>query len=530
MAENRIIRRLGTLGDALSRQAAERPEKVALLTVPDGEQLSYREWDTLSMNCAASLSARGVGQGDTVGVMLPNCLEFPVVWFGLARLGAVMASMNPDLRSDALRHQVVSSRCRAMVVRADTLAGLGGAAMLFKDVETLVVVGSGAPSSINGTETVSLEAVLAEHGDGFAAPEVSEFDPTMFLSTSGTTGLPKPCVLSHHWVMNQALIQREQLLLTDGDVIYTPLPNYHTHGAGHLLGSAVAVGGTAAIGRKFSASRYWDEIRTSGATIFDFIGTTLALVWKQPRRDEDRDHHVRFGWGEPIPEWGAEFEERFGVRLLEAYGLTQTGSCIYDSLDEPHRPGSCGRGLPSYEFKIVDKHDDVAATGEVGELLIRGAEPGVMFDGYFGMPDETAKAKNGGWFRSGDLMSVDADGWYYFHGRVHDSIRRRGEFVSAFEVEQTLVGHQLILDAAVVGVPDDVSGEEVKACIVPRDGCEIQWTRLVAYCQERLAAAAVPRYFELWESLPKSPTGKIQKQDLRSTGVSQRTWDRRAGS
>jgi crotonobetaine/carnitine-CoA ligase len=264
--------------------------------------------------------------------------------------------------------------------------------------------------------------------------------------------------------------------------------------------------------------------------VFDFMGATLTILHKQPERDDDRDNPVRLGWGVPLPDFAPKFEERFGLQLVEAYGSTDVGVPIYSRPGEPRRPGACGRPISAYDVRLVDGDDVEVSVGAVGEIVVRPNEPSLISDGYVGMPEETVKARRNLWFHTGDLARQDADGFVYFVGRATDTIRRRGENISAFEVEEAIEQHPDVLEASAFGVPSDLTEEDVMVAVVPRPGHDIDPAELIAFCAEHMARFMVPRYVDVVPALPKTPTEKVEKYRLRERGVTETTWDAAAGS
>ena len=280
------------------------------------------------------------------------------------------------------------------------------------------------------------------------------------------------------------------------------------------VGAALAVGGTAALGTRFSASGFWREVRAFGATVFNFMGATLTILWNRAPRPDDRDHSVRLAWGVPMPTWRDEWEARFGFPLVHLYGLTDAGIPVYEPVEGPRREGTCGRVLDHYEVRI-----------DAGEILVRGREPGLTMNGYHGMPEATARTITpDGWVRTGDLGAL-RDGWLTFHGRRSDSIRRRGENISAHEVEEVVVTHPDVVDVAAFGVPSELTEEDVKVCVVRRTGSELEPAELHDFCRGRMAAFMVPRWIEFVDELPRTPTQKVAKGTLRATGVTPSSWD-----
>jgi crotonobetaine/carnitine-CoA ligase len=358
------------------------------------------------------------------------------------------------------------------------------------------------------------------------AEEIAGDELCLLLYTSGSTGASKAAMIPHRFVLTHARLACDGLGLRPDDVLYCPYPLFHLDAAVMTVVPALLLRAVAAIGERFSVSRYWQEMRTLRATVFDFMGATLAMLHKQPPSPQDRDHQARLGWGVPLPAWAPEFEARFGCRLVELYGLTEAGTMIYTPQEQPRRPGSCGKLLGPFEVQLLDENGFVVPTGAIGELVIRPLAPAVIMQGYYGMPEATVAAFRDLWFHTGDLMRQDGEGYFYFVGRRKDVVRRRGENISAAEVEELIGAYPAVLDCAVVGVPSELSEEEVMACVVARPGHELELGELAEFCRRTMAGFMVPRFFRLLNELPKTPTDKVEKFRLREQGVTPDTWDR----
>jgi crotonobetaine/carnitine-CoA ligase len=289
--------------------------------------------------------------------------------------------------------------------------------------------------------------------------------------------------------------------------------------------SSLLSGGRLSLGRRFSVRNFWDEVRASDATYFSYLGTMLSLLYAAPPRDDDRDHPARIGCGAGVPPAiHLDFERRFGVRLVEMYGMTEALGIAMSSVDH-HRIGSVGKPTPELDVQLVDADDSPVPTGEVGELVLRPREPNTVMSGYWGKPEATVAAWRNLWFHTGDRMRADADGFLYYVGRLKDSIRRRGENVSAWEVELALCRHPDVLEAAAIGVASELGEEDVAALVVPRDGQTIDPRALHAFLQNDLPRFAVPRYIEVVDELVKTPTERINKDAVRARGLTEQAWD-----
>ena len=527
-----------TIDALLAAQARAVPDRV-FLRFDDGD-LTFAETDRRVHALTAGLAGLGVSRGQLVPVVLPNCADFVVTWLALCRLGAVATLVNTALRGPALAHALDLTTAGLVVVDDSLVPSLAPIVAEGTGLDRAVVVGvtdaSTEALTAAGVEVIDHASLSAPTGVASLGdppppdPTHTVADPAMVLFTSGTTGPSKGCVLSHRYAVRQAQLMIEHFGLRSDDVLYSPFPLFHLDASVMTVMPALVLGTTAAIGGRFSASGFWAEARRFRATVFDFMGATLTMLHKRPPAADDRDHPVRLAWGVPVPEFAPEFEERFGLRLVEAYGSTDAGVPIYQPLDEPRRPGSCGRAIPQYDIAVVDDADREVAAGEVGELVVRPNEPSLLSDGYYGQPEATLASRRNLWFHTGDLVRRDAEGYVYFVGRTTDSIRRRGENISAFEVEEVVKLHPLVLDAAAYGVPSELSEDDVMVAVVVRPGEALAPVDLVAFCAERMARHMLPRYVDLVTELPRTPTEKVEKAVLRSRGITPSAWDREAAS
>jgi len=520
-----LNQRQQSLGAELRQAAKDSPNRTFLRM--QGVEMTFREVDDVSDKVASGLVAMGVKQGDNVSLMLPNCPEFVVVWFALSKLGAVAAPVNTSFRGQVLLSAIDLVESRLLIAH-DSLAEQWQEQMsMFSTIRQVVLVGGVTEQIAKGVMPYSsLSAVEAFSPAASIAQLISSSSLCLLLYTSGTTGRSKAAMIPHRFVLAQADGVIEGLGLRDDDVLYCPYPLFHLDAAVMTVAPALRLRCIAAIGERFSVSRYWDEMRQFKATVFDFMGATLTMLWKQPRGPGDRDHHARLGWGVPMPSWTPEFEERFGCRLVELYGSTEVGTIIYTPQDEPPRKGACGRLAPQWEAQLHDGEGFPVPAGSVGELVVRPREPDVIMRGYYGMPNETLAAFRNQWFHTGDLLRQDADGYFYFVGRSKDIVRRRGENISSAEVEMGLETHPDVLEAAVFGVPSEMTEEDVMACVSLREGAKSSAEDLTNHCAQVMARFMVPRYIRLLSVLPKTPTDKVEKFKLSQIGITADTWDR----
>ncbi len=516
-----------SLGELVRVRARDKSD-TTFIRMKEGS-FTFGEFDVETNRVAQGLISLGVEAGDMVTVMLPNCPQFAVAWLALSKLGAVEAPINTAFRGPGLAHMLNVTGAQLMVIDDSFLDALEDVSDRLQHLKTVIVRGD-AEAAARRFPDWRVDSFESLYSEDATDPNVAvkDGDLAMLLFTSGTTGRSKACMLSHRYCVVQGGLLVQETRLRDDDVLYCPFPLFHADGAVLTTVPALILGTTAAISERFSVSRYWDEIREFDATIFDFMGATLAMLWKQPEEPNDADNPVRLAWGVPMPDWADTFEERFDLRLVELYGLTDAGVVIFHPYDEPRRPGACGKAVHPYDVRIFDDVDEELPNGSVGEIVVRPLEPRVIMDGYYNMPNETLEAFRNLWFHTGDLGSRDDDGYFYFVGRKKEAIRRRGENISSFEIEEIVDSHPAIFESAAVGVPSELTEEDVKVCVVLKAGQSLAPGDLVEFCRERMAKFMIPRYIEFYDEFPKTPTEKIEKYVLKQHGVGASTWDAEA--
>ncbi|WP_283136632.1 AMP-binding protein [Rhizohabitans arisaemae] len=516
---------LTNLAGALRAKAAAIPGKDALRI--EGDTLTYGELDERVRRLAAGLAALGVGPGHPVCIFAGTSCDYVASWLALTHLGAVEVPVNTGFRGEALAHALRLTGARVLLLDAEH-APIAAAVLADAPLIREVVLLGDAPAGVRlPGVTVRSVRTLTEKGHSPVSPApTGPGDTAMLMFTSGSTGPSKACRIPHRYTLRQTEIFREQLGIGADDVLYAPFPLFHVDGAVFTVAAALTAGGTAALAPRFSVSRFWADCRRHGATVFDFMGATLALLHRQPPRPDDADNPVRLAWGVPMPSWAAEFERRFDLELVEIYGLTDAGIVLYNRPGEPGPPGSCGRAVPPFDVRVQDADGFEVPDGEAGELVVRSAEPHTVMSGYHGDPEATADAFRGQWFHSGDLVRRDGRGHFFFLGRLKDVIRRRGENISAFDLEQALLEHPDLVEVAAYGVPSELSEEDVMVTAVAREGAATTAKDIWAWASARLARHMVPRYLRLVGSMPKTQTEKAAKHLLRELGVTPDTADR----
>jgi crotonobetaine/carnitine-CoA ligase len=348
----------------------------------------------------------------------------------------------------------------------------------------------------------------------------------MILYTGGTTGPSKGVVMTNHFYCFYAQMVARSIGYTEHDISYTCMPLFHINAQIGSVVSALYAGARVALYQRFSARSFWNEICSSGATVFLGMGTVGNILMKNSPAPEDSRNNVRLAVIVPPPADLEGFERRFGLRLIyETFGMTEC-LIIPPRLYEPRRPGCCGKPVDEYEVRIADNDDDEVRPGETGEILMRPRQPYTMMSGYYKMAEATLDAFRNLWFHTGDLGYIDEEGFLYYVGRKKDAIRRRGENISAHEVENVVNQHPSVLESAAVAVPSELGEDDVKIVVVLRPGASLEPDELIRFCGGRMAYFMVPRYVDLRDSLPKNPSQRIEKYKLRAEGNSSTTWDR----
>lgn len=506
------------LEELIRHHAAKRPDDAWLLW--KDEQFSWADVLDAARRVAVGLAERGVRPGERVAIMLPNRPEFLWAHFGIIFAGAMSVPVNISQRGTTLEYILADSGARAVIFADDLRDIVVAAATQCPDLTELIAVDGERDSGVRHT-FVDLLASAAED----LVLDPSEVGAGMgLLYTSGTTGPPKGVVTKGYDLGSlEALIAEAGI--RPGETMYTPLPLYHGNAlVVSGLGSMVA-GGRLALGERFSASRFWDEIRRYEAVEFNALGGIIPILLKQPRRDDDADNPVRvvLSAGAPADERWHEFQDRFGVKLIEWYGMVDSPGTL---LNTSGQPGSMGKPVGGVEFKIVDDADEELPRGEVGELVFR--HPMGPQSRYHNNEEATREAYRGGWFHSGDLAMQDADGWFFFRGRKKQSMRRRGENISAWEVESVVGLHPAVKEAAAYGVPSEMGEEEVAVAVVAVPGATLVPAEVVDFCRDKLAHYAIPRFVAVVDDIPKTGTQKVQYEALKATWDPEAAWDREA--
>jgi crotonobetaine/carnitine-CoA ligase len=483
---------------------------------------TYTELPDIAARMAGSLHAAGIRAGDRVAILSGNTPEFMQVFLGCAWLGAIAVPINAASRGDQLRHILTNSGARLIAIEtslASALVDLGSDLPL----DRIWWIGDAAEVRLAGIEATAFPAV----GEPAARHPARPGDTLAILYTSGTTGLSKGvCCSNAHlfwWGENSA----DLLEVKGEDVLLTALPLFHVNALNSFY-QALLRGATLIVEQRFSASAFWETAVRHKATVTFLLGAMVPILLARAQSPFERSHSLRVALGPAVPEaFHTAFRERFGFGLVDGYGSTETNFVIGDRADQ-RMAGFMGRLRPGFQAQIIDEDDNPLPDGVAGELVLRAEQPYAFSSGYFGMPEKTVDAWRNLWFHTGDRVLRDPSGLYRFVDRLKDVIRRRGENISAFEVEQVLARHPDVADVAVYPVPSDLAEDEVMAAIVPAVDRQPSPVELLDFCKDKLSYFALPRYIAFVDTLPRTENGKTQKFKLTQRGVTAETWDREA--
>jgi carnitine-CoA ligase len=509
-----------TIPALLERQAAAHGHR-RLLSAP-GAECTFTEVRHAAAVSAGTLAAAGVERGDRVAAMCRNRTELLDLVLGCAWLGAISVPINTAARGPQLEHVLRNSGARILIMDSDLVEILGALRRpeRLDEVWTLDGVPAAPPDGWHVRPPPPRGAPLP-------AAQVSPGDTAAILYTSGTTGPSKGVCCPHAQFYWWGVEVGEMLELRPDDVLYTNLPLFHTNALNAFM-QALLAGSRYVLGPRFSASAFWRRLADSGATVTYLLGAMVTMLWRRPPAPDDRGHAVRVALAPASPANLVQpFRDRFGVQLFEGYGSTET-NCPIGVTAAEQRPGYMGTLRDGFEACVAGPNDAPLPDGEPGELLLRHREPFAFATGYFEMPEATVTAWGNLWFHTGDRVVREPDGWFRFIDRAKDAIRRRGENISSFEVEQVLSQYPGVAQVAVFGVPSELGEEEVMAAVVPEPDASLDPLELLTFCEPRLAYFAIPRYVELVDELPLTENGKVRKAVLRQRSVSARTYDREA--
>jgi len=486
-----------TLPDFLADSVKRFPQK-NLIEFQNGA-FTYEEVGTLSDRFAKFLQDLGVTKGDRVAIKLVNSPEFVIAWFATAKLGAITVPINYQYR-ETETSQILEHCLPKVVLSSKDLfssSGLKERAVVWLDEDSLKEKTGGSSKYFGGGLLPS--------------------DPLVIIYTSGTTGAPKGVIQSHRTYVLTGLSFPTWLGLTSEDRLLTSLPFSHINAQAYSMMGTIGAGATLILLKKFSLASFWDQVKEKGATEFNAVGAMLMLMYKHSIQAR-KDHSVRIAYSAPsLPEEiRDEIERRFNLKVVFGYGLSESTFGFIEPINGPRKQGSMGKIRSHPEFPnraiIADSDDRELPVGTTGQILLQNA---AVMNGYYRDEDRTAKALSNGFLHTSDLAYMDSDGYFYFVDRNSDVIRRRGENISSNEIESVIISYPEIVECAVVGVPSELSDEEIIAFVVVRRGSVVSEDDIKRWCKERLAPFKVPARVFFKDSLPTSATFRTNKEQLK---------------
>jgi crotonobetaine/carnitine-CoA ligase len=498
-----------TLHEIVRRRATEDPDQPAVTFLGD-TSFTRVQLKSAVEEQAARLSGAGVQSGERMCLLLGNGPEFLVNLLSLASLGALTVPINTAYRGEAL---------------AGTLAQFAPC--------RIITTGEYAPE-LEECRRRGVELLECWYVDGRDWPlpaaagepmtQVQPWDVAAIPLTSGTTGLSKGVMWSHNMAVTFSEHTTRVMGYTSQDVIYTCLPMFHINALFCAVYAGLMTGAHVVVAEHFSASTYWRDIKESGATVTNMMGSIPAVLWRREPEDAEHEHSLRLGMVLPLPADRGAFERRFGFPTTEVYGSTDTGMPLGIPFGLS-RPGACGLPTPGWEVALVDQDDDPVQPGAAGELVTRPTAPFIGQSGYWRLPELSLQSQRNLWFHTGDLLRQDDEGWYYYVGRKRDVLRVSGENVSSIAVEQALLTHPDVAEAAVFGIPSELGEDALSAAIVLRPGVAVTPCQIRDHVAADLPYFAVPRFVGILDGLPKTATEKVMKESLRESFAGDAYWD-----
>jgi len=488
-----------SIPELLRQRVSAAPDKPFLFSETDERQYTYKEFEAAVRRTASLLASNGIGKGDVVSLLLPNSVEYVIAYFACWQLGALAGPINSLLKTHEIDYVISNSEAKALLVNSEFLPIVEA---IRDEVRPIILQFDDEAGNTD------------EHG---LETDLSCDDEAIIIYTSGTTGKPKGCLLTHGNLIANARQITSWLKFTEADRLLTMMPLFHMNAVSVTTMSALYAGGSTVVSPKFSASRFWQIISDYQITSFGSVATMLSMLLSTYPNGVPaglQTEQLRFAMcgSAPVPaEVLRRFEETFNCLVIEGYGLSEsTCRSTFNPPDARRRPGSCGVPIGN-EMRVVDDEDRDVPDGELGEIVLRGEN---VLKGYYKNDLANETAFRNGWFHTGDIGYRDADGFYFIVDRKSDMIIRGGENIYPREIDEVLYQHADIAAAAVIGVPDDLYGEEVAAVVVLKPGANTSEQEVIDYCKARLADFKCPKTVRFVEDIPKGPTGKLLKREL----------------
>jgi crotonobetaine/carnitine-CoA ligase len=489
----------------------------------EDRKVSFAEYDRATCRAANGLKSQGAQPGDGLAILMGNCPEYLFLFYGLPRGGFYSVPVNVALKGEGLAYILTNSDVKYLVVDDVLYPKIKEIGRPLESITRVFVRRTTDAPLPEGTLDL---AVLLDASDEKPNHVIEPTAITHLMYTSGTTGFPKGVVNRVGPGGIDRMIGLAQMLTQPTDILYTALPLFHANALVLTSGFAMGAGLPFGLDKKFTASRFWDRIRFYGATQFNGLGAMIPILMKQPERPDDADNPVRLIISAACPAnlWEA-FEKRFNLKIWEAYGAVDGGGLmIFNFGNAP--VGSVGKVMGETEWKLIDDDGNPVPQGEIGELVTRSPIRQARVVEYYKNPEASDKKVRDGWVYSGDYFYADKEGNLFFTDRKSDSMRRRGENISSFEVESIIEKHPDVEVCAAFGVPSELGEDEVMIWMIPREGAKLDLKDLIRYCAETMAYFMVPRYIDIVEEIPRTETLRIIKTQMKKQGVTERTWDR----
>ena len=501
-----------TLGELLHSCASQYKDRPFLTIAETGDTLSYAGFESLTNRIAHGFVEQQFDDLSYVAILAENSTEYLATTYALKKIDVVEVSINRAMQGAPLARMIDQTHAGVLLTTGQHLDALHRIREQLGHVHTLILIDGAAEARRLFPELtiIPFDQLLSDN-DSHLCSSALDTDTATILFTSGTTGVSKGCLLSHRYAVRTAENMIGPFRLSADDCSYSPYPLSHIGPAYYDVLPMMMVGGRVVMRRGFSLSNFWPEVKQYAVTWFMMLGSVQQLLWSNPPCPEETQHAVTRCWGTPAPVPKELFDERFKLHLIPGggYGSTDAGWVVVPQWDHPG-----GTVLPHFDIAIVDDNDDCLPANTPGELVIRPLEPGVMSDGYFDMPERTLQSRRNLWFHTGDIGCIDEDGLFYFMHRISERIRVKGEMVSAYEVEEGVLTHPAVADCAAIGVPAELSEEDIRLFVVRKPGMDLTEKEIRQHCSTRMAHFMVPKIITFLDNLPRTSTGKAEKGKL----------------
>ena len=504
-----------TLGDVLHDCANIFADRPFITIAGEDRTLSYKEFEALTNSIAHGLIALGKPDSGYCAIMLENSVEYLALTYALKKIDITEVSINRAFRGDSLARMIGTTKAEYLVTSHAHLEALVAIRDQLGTLQTIITLDGrkAFEQQFPFIKIIDFDHLYSDCIKHIVAKK-ADTDLATILFTSGTTGVSKGCRLSHRYGVRTAENVIPPFRVTKEDCIYTPYPLNHVGPAYYDILPTIMTGGRVVLRDGFSLSNFWPEVVKHGVTWFLCLGSVQQLLWSQAPSPLEQNHKISRMWSTPAPVNRADFEQRFKLHLIPGggYGSTDAGWVV-----APQWTHEGGILLPEFEMKIADDHDNSVPPNIAGEILVRAKDPSIMADGYHNMPEQTQKSWRNGWFHTGDIGKIDADGRFYFICRTAERIRVKGEMVSAFEVEEIALKDPEILDCAAIGVPNDGNEEDIYLCVTLKNQSTRTESQIIDHCKNQMAKFMVPKQVIFMPHLPRTPTGKVERGTLQKT-------------